>query len=212
MSDPVAWADYIPSIHIHVAHCPQPVMLDKLREAAKAFCTDSKIWQETLDGVYVSTSERAIEVEHPEGTRVIAPLDCYFGTDPLVATTPHKLAQHYSENWREESGQPKYITMDSPDIIRLCPHPETDGTLTPRAVLAPTLDSTEGPGWLYEDYRDALVHGALARLMVLPGNPWTNPQLAEYHGERFKFHVGQAFARQSRGFVSAPLRSTHVDR
>lgn len=201
------WTEFIPTLSPHVKQCPQPVMLDALRRAGRDFCTQSKVWQETLDDVLIVPSEREIEVEHPDDARVVAPLDCYFDANPITARTSRQLAREY-QNWRLESGTPLYLTLDNPDVMRLCPHPSVQGTLTPRVVLAPALDGDEVPDWLYEEHRDAINYGAAAILKAIGNEAWTDLPGVAFHEDKFRDGINKAFADQSRGFSGARIRTT----
>lgn len=50
----------------------------------------------------------------------------------------------------------------------------------------------EFPGWIAEKYQDGLVDGLLMKLMAHPAKPYSNKELAMYHGRKFNVCVGQA--------------------
>lgn len=62
-----------------------------------------------------------------------------------------------------------------------------------RLVLAPGIGSEALPAEVVERYGDAIVSGARAHLAAMPGRPWSDPQGAALHGQ--KYNAAVAFAR-----------------
>ena len=62
-----------------------------------------------------------------------------------------------------------------------------------RLVLAPAVGSEALPAALVARYGDAIVSGARAHLSAMPNRPWSDPQGAALHGQ--KYNAAVAFAR-----------------
>lgn len=62
------------------------------------------------------------------------------------------------------------------------------------------------PDFIYWNYGQAVVSGAVARALVVPGKDWSNPQLATYHRSLFEEAVIKAKSAAEAGFTN------HVDR
>lgn len=58
---------------------------------------------------------------------------------------------------------------------------------------------TQMPDFLVQDYVEAMADGAKASAMLMAGKPWTNPQLGEFHGTRFKLAVNALRAQINDG-------------
>jgi len=196
----------VPNIAVNVPMCPRPLIITALQQTAQDFFTSTKVWQETLDALNVSITVRDIDIEHPTGARVVSILSAKFGAEPLTVKTQSQLAGLYAD-WRTETGDPKYLTMQSPDMVRLAPHPSVIGKIIITAALAPTLTSTEIPDALAAEYQTALEHGATKRLLMQAKKAWTDTNLAGYHGSQYAMAVSTAFARQSKAYTGAKLRS-----
>ena len=195
------------NVAISAPMCPQPLMVNALQRAAQKFFTESRVWRETLDALYVLPKVRDIDVDQPDGARIVSILDATFDGDVLTPKTPIQLNREVSA-WRTTAaGDPKYITMLSPDIIRLAPHPKIKGKLTVEVALAPTLTALSIPDGLAEEYQTALEHGATQILLAIPKKPWSDPSTAMYHAGQFKTTIATAFARQSRAYTGATLRT-----
>lgn len=52
-------------------------------------------------------------------------------------------------------------------------------------ALCPTNKATEVPDVLLNEYQEAIAYGALERLFIMPGKPWTDEQRSAYYKARF---------------------------
>ncbi|HEY6044772.1 MAG TPA: hypothetical protein VIU43_07720, partial [Nitrosospira sp.] len=63
-----------------------------------------------------------------------------------------------------------------------------------------------------DEYRETIIHGALARLMLSPKKPYMNVQLAQYHDQQFAIRMADAGMRAARSYIRAPLRTRIMGR
>lgn len=68
-------------------------------------------------------------------------------------------------------------------------------------AVAPSQSVDEIPDHLGNEFRDALVVGALSRLMRIPQAEWSNPQMAVYYQGEFEEAKVRAATRAENGFV-----------
>ena len=80
------------------------------------------------------------------------------------------------------------------------------GSITLRVALKPARAADSFPDHIGEQYGEAIVSGALAKLMMMTGKPWANPQLAEYHGRIVSDAISRARAREFRGYTNRSMR------
>lgn len=78
--------------------------------------------------------------------------------------------------------------------------------LNMRLALEPALDVEMLPDFLVQRYDDALVHGALSSILLYPGQDFSNPELAKYHGNWFRQRVAQAKMSLNKDFGRKNLR------
>ena len=109
-------------------------------------------------------------------------------------------------SWRNRTGVPEYIGANAMSLM-LMPTPATSGMLTMTVALKPSPDADGIDDSIFDEYREAIVHGALARLMLSPKKPYTNMQLAQYHYQLFAIRVADAGMRAARGHTRAPLQT-----
>jgi hypothetical protein len=74
-------------------------------------------------------------------------------------------------------------------------------------AVAPTDLSQDIPDRLGYEFRDTLIHGALHRLMRVPGAEWSNGTLADYYGALFQQGKEKAATRAENGFVHNRTRT-----
>lgn len=210
-----ALTKFVPKVAVEVAECPRPVMIDAIRQACIDFCVRSNAWKEWLDPIVVSSTERAIEVEHPDKARIIKVLDARFTDvdDPLSLILPSKANELYPGWDIDLEGTPEALFLRSPDEIRLCPHPDTDGDeLTLEATLRPSEDSVNVGDILWTDHAQVIADGAKARLMQQVNVPWHNPGRAAQLQTQFESAANSLNVAQAVGYTTARLRTTLENR
>ena len=74
-------------------------------------------------------------------------------------------------------------------------------------AVAPSGVAEEIPERLGQEFRDALVMGALARLMRVPGAEWSNPQQAMFYQVEFQEAKDRAATRAEDGFTKKRTRT-----
>ncbi len=82
---------------------------------------------------------------------------------------------------------------------------EGGGRLVVEAALRPKQGSSEIPPAI-AFYAEAIKVAAAAELMMVPGGPWTQPELAEHHGYRYQAEVARARTEINRQRSTQPLQ------
>lgn len=203
------WSSFYDFISPDLPGCPFGAIDVSLRLAAIAFCEQSLAWK----------------YEHPEITVVVDTAEYSFV--PPTASVVHAItyaefdgeeiqANVAQENigiwdWRNQTGTPEYI-LGGATALTLVPTPDVAGTLTLTVTLkpSPTADGIDDD--IFNEYREAIVHGALARLLLSPKKPYTDAGLASYHQHQFIIKAGAAGLRAARNYTRAPLRTSIMRR
>lgn len=183
--------------------CPNPTVRSAVRQAAIEFCERTHVWLETLDPLPIDPAVSDYEVEAPlPDTRVVAIYSMRCQGALLFAHTEHALDQQQPD-WRAATGQPRGFVQANPATLRLVPQPAeaADPGLTDiRAALAPTQTAAVVGDVLYEEYAEAIGYGALERLLRIPGQAWSQPELSAYYRGLFALTKSQARVRARQGF------------
>jgi hypothetical protein len=85
--------------------------------------------------------------------------------------------------------------------------PESDkaDALVVTVVLKPALTATEVPERMFSDWHDVWASGIKARMMVMPGKSWSQPQLGLMYGQRYESGIAKAIFEVKRGRTSRTL-------
>jgi len=117
-----------------------------------------------------------------------------------------------SDEALEKAGYPRTLTQLTPDKFIILPLPDDEKTYTLKLIYAlkPKRDAVGMPAHILDEIEEAVVHGALQELLILPNQPWTDRELATYHARQFTFKVTERRARANignmRGTVTARFK------
>lgn len=205
-----AWASWFPDLLPHVPGCPQVLAEHELRRAAQVLMRRTRAWQVDVPAVAVGAGQDVVTVAPPSADHELVRVEAaWYDGRPLEPTTAEALDALYADDWRAHTGTPsKYIQM-VPGEIRLYPVPVADAVtgLSVRLSVAPSETAAGLPDDIALRFRDDVQVGAKARLMLYPGRPWTNPELAAVYGQAFDSLVGTATATAARSYSRARIPS-----
>jgi hypothetical protein len=170
-----------------VPDCPEPLALNAIRNAAIDFCTQTLWLQEDYGVVAVTAATLPFTLVPPAGLSVAQIMVGVMNGIPLVSTTIDELDSRVL-GWRDARQQPRAYFQPAPGVIDFYPRPAgTDShDVFLRVAYAPTRTSTSVTDRLYDDYVEDIAAGAIARLMAIPGRPWTNAEAGKYYDGIFK--------------------------
>lgn len=204
---------FLPYVLPAVPGCPDEAARLEVRRACVQFCRETRVWQAWLSPVAVTAGQGAYTLALPSNAGLTMPEEVKFGDVRLEPLSRAGALEIYGETWDSAlSGQPRHYVMDGDNGIALVPTPIQDGTLNVLAVLEPTQSAGAVPDVLLVNYPESIAHGALARLLAVPGAAWSNPQLAGWHGQQFGIDIGGYSAVVAKGRTKAPFATKSVFR
>jgi hypothetical protein len=161
-----------------VPGCPDTLIENNIRSAAIEFCEKTGVYQAELDPVTTVANIYEYDLEPPSGTVV------------------HKVM------WVDNAGTPQYFVKNSQSLFWLVPVPQatSPSSTVLRVQLKPTHTSTACDDDVMTDYREAIINGALTRLLRMPSREWT-----DYNGASV---FNSLFAQ---GIQDAERRARHAD-
>jgi hypothetical protein len=181
----VSWDEFFNRLYPVCPKLPAQQARNALRDAAATFCEETWIWQADADRVRVLPGLMEYDIAAPEGGSLVAGI-----VSVAVGET------------RLEAGQG--FTFAPPVLSLLWP-PERRAWLTCRVALKPSETSSGIPRAVHEAWAGGIAAGALASLLVMPGQAWTNPGLAQFYGAQFRESMGRAKRRLRKSFTRKPL-------
>lgn len=198
----------------HAIGCPMVVAEQQAKLAAIEFCEFTKAWRQVVT-MQMTTNPRAIIA--PFGAAIHEITEATFDGRPLrpVLMSDARLPALGEE---PTEGQPRTMTQIEAGTVILDPF--QPGTLRALAVLKPRGGQGIGidpenplrdgfcivPATMMALHSEALAHGALARILMLPNQPFTNAEMALYFRGEFERAKGVVQRAVSKGQQSAPLR------
>lgn len=129
----------------------------------------------------------------------------------------------YSTFEAEKQGVPQYVSQVTPNSISIWPY--EPGILTVSMFLKPSSASqfmvsadtplfdrfNVIPDFFVSLHGQTLALGALARILSIPDEPWTNDQKALFYKGEFEQKLNGAFRQNMRGQQRAPIRTVYRD-
>lgn len=153
-----------------------PTMHRAIRDAICEMCEKTHVWRHAED--YTVSAGEDLALTTPEGSVLLAVENTsYNGGEPLTRKTVAELDLDYP-GWRDNDnpGASRYVTQTSMNTLRLVPSEDGDATVS--MWLKPSQDCTEVPDFFAAQYRETIAHGALARILAIPGQPYTDMNMA----------------------------------
>lgn len=185
--------------------CPEPTAFEHIRNAAIEFCEETKLWR--FDDSFDVDEDPNI-VCAPQGAVIHQIERCDFDGCKLEPRGIGWLDEHHPD-WRSETnrleGAPAYFTQVLPDTVRVVPH--RAGRLQVWLRLKPSEDADQLPDFIASQHRNMIGWGALAGILMLPNQTFTDPNRATYFQAKFDQALGRKSKLQSTGQQRAPIRT-----
>lgn len=206
---------FLPWVLPSAVNCPTPLAYQALSDAAREFCADTNLIQQssTQNGV---ANQASYAITEPTDLKLNQILKVTWEGNTLrpIAADEVRLAAALRGsigNASVETGTPREYYQRTPldPTIYLWPVPDAaaitaNGILYIKAAFAPFTTSVTVPDDLYNLYVSTIAAGALANLLAIPEQPWNDPKMAMVNRRNFEHGVAQAKrdARVGRAFTS----------
>lgn len=200
----VTWDAFYPTLAPWVPNCTYPMMDQELRRSAQEFYTRTRAWCKWLDPITVVADDRDYNFVLPTGASLVRIEAANVGTEPVSPVS-------YRDRQTNPATTPEYTTEAyTPNAITLVlDKTYTAGLLiTVFASLAPTRASTGVDDYLFDKDFEAIVSGAKARLMSMPGQVFENAPLALQASNAFERAIAERQLQDWRGNTAAKKRTT----
>lgn len=210
MTNHSAFLDYVLP---QVPGCTRAMALLEIKNTIIDFCEKSLILQEDHDPVTAVANVMDYDFEPPSNRLVVKILRAWYKGQELdgqsidMVTTPSVFNQQ--SGYLVNVGDPRvYLQKDARSFsVYPIPAETLASSITLRVALKPTRSVLTIDDLIYEEYAEIIGHGALARLYLSPGKPYTNPQLAAARNALYITGLNVARDRAQNGYVRA---SKHV--
>jgi hypothetical protein len=189
-----ALANWIPLVLPKLPGCPDPFILDAVRDAAETFCRRTKLLRQSVD-VQVSAGTAVYERFQFEDTAVDAIDDVL---REQIRLEPLSRDVFRMRQLDIDEGQPSAYYFDGNRTLVLGPIPNADETLTATCIMRPSTTTLVLDDALWDDYRHAIAAGARAHIRKTY-HDWHNPDLQMLDQDEFERAMGESNLRRARG-------------
>lgn len=208
-----AYEDFFPYVLTEVAGAPEPVVVMAIRNACIEFCEKSLVLTRDHDPVTLVPGKVDYDLEPPGGYLVVKVMRAWLDTRELNPAAPDFVSDPAVYNrlfssYQSAPSTPQVYLQKEERSITVWPVPDQRfrNGLTMRVALKPTRASTQIEDVVFEDYAEAIGHGAVYRLMSSVGKPYSNIEMAAVHKALFDQGINVARHRALHGNTRVDLR------
>lgn len=183
-----AWSDWLPDIMPVVPECPIPVIEHELRRAAQTFFRKTRAWPAFLPAIAIAADQDVVDLDTGDDQAAIVSIEeAWYDGRALEIVALAEAVKRWGGEWQDATGAPTAIVQMTPMQVRLYPVPTEAATagLSLRIAARPSDVAAGVRDDLAERYLDDIAAGAKSRLMLYPGKPWTNPDMAAINKSMF---------------------------
>lgn len=197
--------DFLTKVLPFAPGCPEPTAIEHIRNAAIEFCEETRLWR-SEDTFEVGDDPNVVCT--PQGAVIHDIERCDFNGKRLDPASISWLDEHHPD-WRSDEfklqGPPRYFTQVCPDTVRVVPFQQ--GRLKVWLRLKPAEDAEQVPDFIATQHRSTIGWGALAGILMLPNQTFTDPNRATYFQAKFDQSLGRKSKLKATGQQRAPIRT-----
>lgn len=173
--------DFLKFVLPDVPGCPDELVRQAVMFTANRFCVDTQCIDAISDPVQLEEGVQDYDMDIMPGLQAITIKSVWTPTRELTPVTMSEL-NRMLPNWQvATNSEPSFYNMVKGfGKLTVYPIPAAPlgSDMTFHAVYAPNQFGTVVPDALVDFYLDTITAGAKARLMITPGQAWSNAQMA----------------------------------
>lgn len=201
---------FLPRVLTSVIGCPDGLARQAVVDAAIEFCEETGIVRMMADTANTVPGVGTYDVYVPSGQRVALTQRTWYGTKELKPASSQQIDNVLAyapgvDDATKSAGEPTSFYEIAPGEVAVFPIPLEIKPLTFRVVTKPARAATQLEDVLFEDWVDAVVAGALARIQIIPDQPFSSPPLAQMNQAKFESMKGRARAEALRGRIRGSI-------
>jgi len=193
---------WFPDLRLIAPTAPVPLLERSVREAARAFCQRTYVWQAWLAPMPVSAAPSTYHFALPRQAELLRVQRATLDDQPLAVVRTLDLARDPIQ--ASHAGSAALVALENSTFTLRAPRA---GALQVQVALAPARTAQSLPDVLAGQWFEAIADGAKARLLTMPGVDWVNPEQAAYAQAQFDGAVAAAISTVWRSGVAGGKRS-----
>ena len=196
----VPYTQWLPYVQVNVPDCPKALIVEAIRQKVIEFCQRSLFLRQELDGFYTVADDNEYDLSPPVDNNIAQLLMLKVNKRELEPKTQDDLEEIYQE-WRDQSGEPSYFFLKNTNTAILVPKPMGVYPVRILVTLKPTQAAQGVDESIFEEYKDAIKHGALAYLMLMAEKTWSNPNMSAFYQSQFDAAIQESKMRAEQGYA-----------
>jgi hypothetical protein len=203
----------------HVPKCPQ-IQIDKaITDAAVEFLKESRLLQQGLPAIDIVGGQSTYALANPTGFQIATVHSALYNGKKIGEMSEDSMDRNWlsisrhleidtgssADDWRVmTTDSPGLFYQPTPNTIRLIGIPNaslTAGLVVTATVYPLPTAVADVDDWVYAEYYEGIAAGAIARLMAVPAQSWSNLKLVAYYRGLFDDSAGVARSRALRGYA-----------
>lgn len=202
------WRDLLPYVLPYVPGVPDATAVHHIRNAAIDFCRRTLAWQMEIDPIegfeVPATDGVATEftMSPPAESEIVKLLSVAVDDDPIEVVEASK-----GVAFRRRGTHTDLAFTRDRKTLAVYPAPEAGTVIHVEAALRPSDDATGLPDEFADLYRQDIAKGAVASLLLMPKQDWSDPGTGADLMRMFSDRIGTVGAQVARGFSRGPLRT-----
>ena len=196
----VPYSQWLPYVQVNVPDCPKALIVEAIRQKVIEFCQKSLFLRQELDGFYTVADDNEYDLSPPIDNNIAQLLMLKVNKRELEPKTQDDMEEIYQE-WRDQSGEPQYFFLKNTYTAILVPKPISIYPVRILVALKPTQAAQGVDEIIFEEYKDAIKHGALAYLMLMAEKTWSNPNMSAFYQSQFDAAIQESKMRAEQGYA-----------
>lgn len=192
------YSSLVKEILPYVPLCPDSLVEQHIRSATIEFCERSKAYILDMDPFNTTAGVYEYDFDIPVATEVHQVLYMTHDGNDMDPISPRSLELNYPD-WRNRTGNPHVYLQKSASLFWIVPVPSGTKEVIASVALKPTRTSNNIDSTISNQYRDAIIYGALYRLLRMPNREWTDVGAAREYLAQFNSEITQAELRARGG-------------
>ena len=184
-------SDLVKDVLLYAPGAPEPLVIDKYREAARTFFRDTRIWRVTVSTITgVTTQKYALTL--PADTELIDVFEVRFDDRRLDKATQTRMGRYSTTDKVVDR-----YTLDGDNIL-LMPDPQTDMTAKfefVRAAVRPAPGVSSIDTTMIDKYGDIIREGTVGLLLTIPRRDWSDVKLGLSYLQHFRDEIDKWASR-----------------
>ena len=197
------YLDLSPYVRTEAQGVPDFLLERSVRDSVIDFCIQTDAYRPEPEDIAVIEGITEYGLSIPAGTELNHIIDVYRDREKLKPVSYSRLLE-ITGSGTLTSRPEVYSQRDNVEFF-LAPIPAKSETLRVLFSLKPSATSTSIPDTVGKEYREAIVHGALYRLQMMPDQTWSNMNQAQGNKMLFEKRSTEVMRQVRYGYAGAAL-------